>query len=195
MISFVYDKFLNYYTDESGCDFFRDLSDMAKAHHEFESLITSSQLRYAKWCSNEDVFFLCMANEFERFFDALAFFTMTDSGLVSAVVVLTKNRIIGNTEFIYSVGYYVAEENRAKGLATGIIKQAVAGTKRFFCEHGPHVELGPSSDYRFMLESVVSKDNAPSNKLALRHLHGDGDVSFGSEYRTNVSSNIYRLRL
>lgn len=176
-------------------DMFQDLNDMEAFHQAFQVKIESDQLRFSPTPSADDIFIVCMTNALQRFFDAIVFFRRSASGSVAALMVLKKNRIIDNNQYVYSVGYSVNKEFRGQGLAKNIIERTKVHARGFFDNFGPHYDLGPDQSYRYFLESVVAQGNESSIRLASTLLHSGGPVSTGKEGRTDELSDVYRLTL
>lgn len=193
MNSIVIDHCLNYYQEGHSENLFHDLSDMEEFHRHFQEKVASGHLRFIHIQSTDNLFIVCIADALQRFFDSIVFFTMPEPTSVTALIVLTKNRIIDNDKFVYSVGYHVRKELRGQRIASGMVKQAKVHARIFFDKFGPHYDLGPDDTYRYILESVVTVDNEASNRLASKLLCSEELVATGDEHRTKKRSNVYRL--
>lgn len=195
MKSFELDDCLNYYQEGNLEVLFQDLSDMEEFNVHFQQAIESGQLRFSVLPGTGDLFIVCMSDALQGFFDAIVVFSKTPSISVATLVVLKKNRIVGNDQYIYSVGYHVNKELRGQGLARGIVEQAKARAQEFFEEFGPRYDRGPDKSYRYTLESVVATGNQASNRIASTLLHSGEPISTGIELRSGEPSNVYRLTL
>ncbi|MHA7229487.1 hypothetical protein CGJ57_23940 [Vibrio parahaemolyticus] len=196
LLDFKSDKRLNLYDDRVPDVFFNDLSDMDVFARKLEQKITLGEVSSDISSQNPDTQIACMVNEFEGWFDSIILFKLDDAGAISSLVVATKNRIEVNTDkFVYSVGYYVHPSKRNQGLCQATLKDSIPEISKFLSENGPNFQFGPDSNFKYVLESIVSTTNSPSNKVAATYLHDGGEVSLVKEGRTGDDSNVYTMEL
>lgn len=195
-MDYINSKCINFYNDQEEDLFVNDLSDMGKTFADFEKKLKSNDLKYERINGEENIYKLVIANELDRYIDAIAFFQIDDALALIGLVVYTRNDASSKEdEFVYSVGYCVKETYRGKGIARNLVAESIPQMKAFLESAGPNFDIGPDDSFRYTLESVVGKKNGPSNRLAQKLLHSGGDVVVGSEYRTRETSNVYRVSL
>ncbi|USD42640.1 hypothetical protein J4N42_18570 [Vibrio sp. SCSIO 43135] len=169
------------------------MSDFA---YRLETLIASGNLSYERSDKNPDISSIVMLNEFNQDFDAMIFFKLDESEKIHSVFVVTKNDINGeNRTFTYSVGYYVQESSRGSGKCKELVNISIEELESFLSNNGPNYDIGADDSFNYVLESVVSIENEPSNKIASSLLHDGSPVVKAKEYRSQEESNVYRLEL
>ncbi|ELA9321390.1 hypothetical protein QUO01_004673, partial [Vibrio parahaemolyticus] len=196
LLDYEKDKRINLYDDRGSEPFFIDLADMSDFAHRLETLIASGELSYERSGKNPDISSMFMLNKFSQDFDAMIFFKLDESQKVHSVFVATKNDVNGeNRTFTYSVGYYVQESSRGSGKCKELVNTSIEEIESFLSNNGPNYNVGSDDSFKYVLESVVSLDNKPSNKIAFSLLHDGSPVVQAKEYRSQEESNIYRLEL
>ena len=196
MLDYEKDKRINLYDDRGSEPFFNDLANMSDFAYRLETLIASGDLSYERSDKNPDISSIVMLNEFNQDFDAMIFFKLDESEKIHSVFVVTKNDINGeNRTFTYSVGYYVQESSRGSGKCKELVNISIEEIESFLSNNGPNYDIGADDSFNYVLESVVSIENEPSNKIASSLLHDGSPVVKAKEYRSQEESNVYRLEL
>jgi hypothetical protein len=188
--------YINLYNDQCEDLFVNDLSDMEGVFADFERKIKFGSLQHEKLNENSSVYKSCFVNELNRHVDAVAFFEIDAALSLVALVVYTRREANSKEqEFIYSVGYFVREAHRGNGIAGRLVAESIPKLRSFFDLVGPNLTIGPDNSFRYTLESVVAQKNGPSNQIAKKLLHSDGEVLVGKEYRSQEMSNLYKLSI